>query len=63
MSKLDNAIANVAYILDSLMGLRNIYDSGSCNNCGNTICCKYKPEPGQMVRYNCPFWKKEGAKK
>ncbi len=56
MSRLDDAISQTAYMLDCLMALRNIYNSGSCNDCGNEICCKYKPEPGQMVRYNCPFY-------
>lgn len=39
MSRLDDAIANVAYILDSLMALRNIHDSGSCNDCGIIMVC------------------------
>ena len=62
MSKLDNAIADVAYILDSLMALREIHNSGSCNDCGTRSICKCKPKLGQLVRYNCPFWAKEGKK-
>lgn len=59
MSKLDDAISNVAYILDSLIALRSIHDSGCCNDCilqGKIQCC---PQPGQMVRYNCPYWAKK----
>lgn len=56
MSRLDDAIANVAYILDSLMALRNIQECGCCNDCGIANNCKVKPKLGQMVRYNCPFW-------
>lgn len=56
MSNLDNAIKDVAYILDSLMALRNIYQTGSCNDCGAVKTCEYVPKPGQMVRYNCPFY-------
>lgn len=56
---LDEVIANTAYILDSLMALRNIQKLGCCNNCGIVKICKVKPEVGQMVRYNCPFWTKE----
>lgn len=55
MSKLDKSIAEVAYILDSLMALRNIYNTGCCNDCDNCNDCKYLPKPGQMVRFNCPF--------
>jgi hypothetical protein len=56
MSKLDDAIANTAYILDSLMALRNIQECGCCNNCGIEKICKVKPALGQMVRYNCPLY-------
>ena len=59
MSKLDEAISNTPYILDSLMALRNIQESGSCNDCGIAWACQMKPQPGQMVRYNCPFWVKQ----
>ena len=55
MSRLDDAISNVAYILDSLMALRNIYRTGhDCNDCGN-IDCEFNPDPGQQVRFNCPM--------
>lgn len=60
MNELDKAIANTAYILDSLMALRNIQACGSCNDCGLAQICKVRPLPGQMVRYNCPFWVKDG---
>jgi hypothetical protein len=56
MSNFDNAIKDVAYILDSLMALRNIHQTGSCNECGAVKTCEYAPKPGQMVRYNCPFY-------
>jgi hypothetical protein len=57
MSRLDDAISNVAYILDSLMVLRNIYQTGHhCNDCGNRDC-GYAPKPGQQIRYNCPLWR------
>jgi len=56
MSKLDDAISNTAYILDSLMALRNIQECGCCNNCGIAKICKVKPKVGQIVRYNCPLY-------
>ena len=59
MDKLNNAIANTAYILDCLRNLRSIYEIGDCNNCKDEAICKFKPRPGQMVRYNCPFYEKE----
>ena len=60
MSRLDESISNIAYILDCLMDLRNIHDSGNCNDCKTSVklVCPYKPKPGQQVRYNCPFYAK-----
>lgn len=54
MSRLDDAISNVAYILDSLMALRAIYRAGGdCNQCAKAKWCIYAPKPGEQVRYNC----------
>ncbi len=58
MSRLDDAIRDVAYILDTLMAYRNIVDSGDCNRCGKKKNCEYAPKAGQLVRYNCPFYKR-----
>lgn len=58
MSRLDEAIASVAYILDCLMVYRNITESEDCNICKNKDC-QWKPKPGQLVRYNCPHYKEE----
>ena len=55
--KLDKTISDVAYILDNLMLLRQIQQTGNCNNCKNKNC-GYMPRAGQMVRYNCPFYKR-----
>ena len=60
MSRLDDAISEVAYILDTLMAYRNIVQTGNCNECKKKKECKYAPKAGQMVRYNCPFFKMEG---
>lgn len=57
-NRLDKTISDVAYILDSLIALRNIQNTGNCNVCKNKDC-KFEPKPGQMVRYNCPFYKAE----
>lgn len=58
-NKLDCTISDIAYILDSLCVLRDIYKAGNCNDCTNRNC-GIKPKPGQMVRYNCAFYKKRG---
>lgn len=60
MARLDQIIANQAYILDSLMTLRDIYKTGDCNICAVKKECGYCPKPGEMVRYNCPFYQAEG---
>lgn len=54
--RLNKTISDVAYILDSLITLKQIQKTGDCNVCKNKEC-EYKPEVGQMVRYNCPFYK------
>ena len=59
MSRLDDTISDVAYVLDCLMTLRNIVDSGSCNNCKLMRNCKHRPTLGKQVRYNCPFYKRD----
>lgn len=56
MSRLDDTISEVAYILDTLMAYRNIAQSGNCNICHNKNC-EWKPKPGQLIRYNCPHFK------
>ena len=56
--RLSKAISDVAYILDSLRSLRQIYQTGDCNICKNKDC-GYKPKARQLVRYNCPFYKSE----
>ena len=61
MNRLDKAIADVAYILDTLMAYRNIVKSGCCNDCriAKPYSCEHLPKPGQLVRYNCPFYERK----
>ena len=56
--RLNKTISDITYILDSLILLKQIQNTGDCNVCKNKEC-KYKPKVGQMVRYNCPFYKAE----
>lgn len=58
MDRLNKTISDVAFILDNLILLRQIQSKGNCNICANKDC-EYKPKLGQMVRYNCPFYKAE----
>lgn len=57
MSKLDDAIGSVAYILDCLRDYRVIVESGDCNVCKKRGC-EYCPKAGQLVRFNCPFFER-----
>lgn len=57
MNRLDETISNVAYILDVLIAHRRIIESGNCNNC-KAKCGNYMPDPGEQVRYNCPFYER-----
>ena len=57
MARLDQEIKRQEYILECLMALRDIYNTGDCNICAKRRECEYLPKAGQMVRYNCPFYK------
>lgn len=59
MTRLDKTISDVGFILDNLVILRQIQSTGDCNICADKKECKYVPKAGQMVRYNCPFYKPE----
>lgn len=36
-----------------LRALKEIWDSGDCNDCLHARNCTIRPKLGQMVRYNC----------
>lgn len=38
-----------------LIVLKEIWDSGGCNDCRNGQC-EWRPKLGQLVRYNCPHY-------
>ena len=60
MDRLDEVIAEVAYVLDTLMAYRNIQIAGkTCNECGVKNICELVPKPGELVRMNCPLWVEE----
>ena len=55
MSRLDDVIVDVAYVLDTLRAYRDIAKTGCCNDCRRKDC-EYRPQWGEMVRYNCPLF-------
>lgn len=55
---LDKFIADVGYIYDSLLTLKQIEESGNCYTCANATTCWPKPDGGKVMRYNCPHWLK-----
>lgn len=57
-NKLETAISCISYIYDALKDYSKIISSGNCNDCEKMFRCEYAPKPGQLVRYNCPFYKK-----
>ena len=57
--RLDKAIADMAYILDTLTAFNRIVESGDCNGCMSRMDCIYRPEWGELVRYNCPHYKRD----
>ena len=59
MSRLDDAISDVAYILDTLIAYRNITQADNCHNCCKRKDCEYLPQWGDQIRINCPLHKKE----
>ena len=48
---LDKAADDIRYAIE----VQSYHD---CNDCG-CKSCKYKPKPGELVRINCPLWKRE----
>ena len=63
MNKLDDTISDVAYILDTLIAYRSIIECGHCNACAIKNSCRYAPKPGQLIRYNCPFYEERKIEK
>ena len=37
------------------LGYEVINKVGNCGDCMNKEC-EYKPNPGEYLRFNCPFW-------
>jgi hypothetical protein len=50
-------LSELDYVYSCLMAYRDIVESGCCNNCAYDACI-YRPELGELVRYNCPYYRK-----
>lgn len=55
-NRLKDIILDTRYVLECLVSLDKIQSLGNCNNCNLSNRCKYAPELGDPVRYNCPFY-------
>lgn len=43
-------------LVEWLKLLKEILDSGDCNECGIRKVCNILPKLGELVRYNCPMF-------
>ena len=59
MNRLDQIISDITYVRSCLKLLKDIQESGCCNDCHKKKYCNYKPKLGEQVRYNCPFYESE----
>ena len=59
MSQRDRDLEHFTNIListvDAIRYYLEVSSYDDCNTCGKTKC-RYMPDPGQMVRINCPLW-------
>ena len=60
MSEERDYAGDLYHIADIIRSWENIMSLPNCNDCGRQKVCTYCPKPGQMVRYNCPIWSKDG---
>lgn len=54
----ENIHEDPAWVADAIAQYRSVC-AKSCNSCGRAKTCKYVPEWGQPVRYNCPFYEEQ----
>lgn len=62
MSRFDQDREDIIRVLYSILDYARlgyeISTSDNCNTCKRKNC-KYKPKPGQKVRWRCPLWRGE----
>ncbi len=58
-TRIDVTINALEYIASCLRGYKAIIETGGCNECADRKTCSKRPKWGQIVRYNCMFFKRE----
>ena len=58
-TRIDVTINALEYIASCLRGYKAITETGGCNECADRKTCSKRPKWGQIVRYNCMFFKRE----
>lgn len=58
-TRIDVTINALEYIASCLRGYKAITDTGGCNECADRKTCSKRPKWGQIVRYNCMFFKRD----
>ena len=58
-TRIDVTINALEYIASCLRGYKAIIDTGGCNECADRKTCSKRPKWGQIVRFNCMFFKRE----
>lgn len=55
----ENAYSALRYAMECMDALKEILESGNCNDCAAGKTCQYRPGLGNLVRFNCPHYKKQ----
>lgn len=58
-TRIDVTINALEYIASCLRGYKAITETGGCNECADRKTCSKRPKWGQIVRFNCIFFKRE----
>lgn len=58
-TRIDVTINALEYIASCLRGYKAITETGGCNECADRKTCSKRPKWGQIVRFNCMFFKRE----
>lgn len=58
-TRIDVTINALEYIASCIRGYKAIIETGGCNECADRKTCSKRPKWGQIVRYNCMFFKRE----
>lgn len=62
-SKAKKCASDFNQLASWLKALKEIWDSGACNDCNFSGHCEIQPKVGQLVRFNCYHFSKRGGKR